>query len=65
MKTIAVGKDGEIDIQQFKDYVDVSKIEFCTLEEVDGTVVICFYNKDQNPLPVSNAEEMTMSQEKS
>lgn len=64
MKTIKVkSKDGEafLDLIDFSDIVNTSKVEYYTLEEVDDNgqmaLILKFYDKDQNVLDINSAIE--------
>lgn len=49
--TIKKSDDGEhyIDINDFKDIVDIDKVEYYKLESKDdGTLIVTFYDNDKN-----------------
>ena len=61
MKTIKVkSKDGEafLDLLDFSDMVNISEVEYYTLEEVDDdgrmALILKFYDKDQNVVEVKS-----------
>jgi len=63
MKTIKVkSKDGEafLDLLDFSDMVNISEVEYYTLEEVDDdgrmALILKFYDKDQNVVEVKSGD---------
>lgn len=63
MKTIKVkSKDGEafLDLLDFSDIVNISEVEYYTLEEVDDdgrmALILKFYDKDQNVVEVKSGD---------
>lgn len=48
MKTVTVDEKGQIDIQVFKDFVDISKVEYYNFKlNDDKTLSLTLYDKDK------------------
>lgn len=45
--TITIPENGAIDIESFKKLLDISKVEWYSLEEKNGTIVLKFYDKNR------------------
>ena len=48
--TITIPENGEIDIESFKKLLDISKVEWYSLEEKDGVIILKFYDKNRKVL---------------
>lgn len=58
-KYVQVDSEGQIDIAQFSSWLDVSKVEFYSLEEDKSNKVIrlTFFDKDKNQIPANSSFE--------
>jgi hypothetical protein len=50
--TITVPENGEIDIEVFKNLLDISKIEWYNLEDKGGYLAITFYDSKRKAIPL-------------
>lgn len=57
-KTITVSKDGFIELEKFKDYVDISKVVYYQLEPRGKNLILSFYDGNKKILrsPINEQE---------
>ena len=53
---ITIPESGFVPIEYFKDFLDISKILFYSLEEKDGTLVLKFYDKNRKLLKLKESK---------
>lgn len=53
-KVIQIEGHGDLDLEQLRDILDVDAVDRCDIgKDEEGNVILKFYDKDDNPLPLA------------
>lgn len=59
---ITIDENGEIDIKQFSDIIDISLIEYYSFEKEHGNLILKFFDKNKNILTLNKGTSLEILQ---